>query len=91
MPYIIRDKAGNVMGVCTNKPGPGNKLPNGDDEVHDFFEETPGQPGYNAGKVQEVTAFRAAQEAKRSAPRTVAQKLAAIGITPEELKAELAK
>lgn len=58
MPYIIRNQIGEMLGHCTNKPGAGNKLPNGDDEVHDYYDDS------DAAKVAEVSAFRAAQDAK---------------------------
>lgn len=91
MPYIIRNQQGVMVGHCTNKPGPGNKLPNGDDEIHDFYETDPGDLAYEVGKIAEVAAWRSAQEAKVAAPLTVDQKLASIGLTVDDLKAELAK
>lgn len=84
MPYIIRHQDGTIRGVCTNKPGDGNLMPDGTPEVHDFYDEK------DAAKVAEVAAFRAARDAPK-APMTTAQKLSALGITSEELKAELAK
>lgn len=91
MNWIIRNTAGEIVGHCTGKPGPGNKLPNGDVEIHDPYEEDPADPAYDASKAAEVAAFVAAQDAKFAAPKTTAQKLAALGITAAELKAELAK
>ena len=84
MPYIIRNQQGAMVGHCTNKPGPGNKLPDGSEEVHDFYEDEP-------AKAAEVAAFRAAQEAKANEPPTIAQKLASVGLTIGDLRAELAK
>lgn len=91
MPYLIKHQNGTVMGLATNKPGAGNKLPDGTDEVHEFYEDDPKDAAYDAARTIEAAAFRAAQDTKVNAPRTTAQKLAALGITAEELKAELAK
>lgn len=54
MPYIIRNAKGEICGRCTNRPGPGNKLPDGSIEQVEFIEEdTP-----------EVLAFFEAQAAR---------------------------
>ena len=80
MPWIIRNVQGEICGRCTNKPGPGNKLPDGTPEVPEWIEDdTP-----------EVAAFVAAQVAK-PVP-TLADQIAAL--PPQELakvKAVLAR
>lgn len=39
MPYIIRNAQGQIVGRCTNAPGPGNRLPDGSLEIVEFIEE----------------------------------------------------
>lgn len=88
MPYIIRNKQGVMVGHCTNKPGPGNKLPDGSEEVHEFYDSEP-------AKLAEVAAFNAAQEAKIAQMKSPAARVVEqIKADPEALaalKAELAK
>lgn len=54
MAWLIRHQDGRLFGICTNKPGLGNKLPDGTDEVHEFVEE----------ETDEMRAFNEVQAAK---------------------------
>ena len=38
MPWIIRNAAGEICGRSTNKPGEGNRLPDGSVERHEYIE-----------------------------------------------------
>ena len=58
MPYIIRNAVGVMCGHCTNPPGAGNKLPDGSDEVVEFYEDDPNDPAYDPSIAQEVDAFK---------------------------------
>lgn len=61
MPWITRDHLGQICGHFTNKPGDGNKIPDGAGgmmpEVPVYYEDDPAQPGYDAAKVTEVLAY----------------------------------
>lgn len=39
MPWIIRNAEGKITGYFTNKPGKGNKMPDGSDEVPEYVED----------------------------------------------------
>lgn len=52
--YIIRNTQGKICGVCTNRPGARNLLPDGRPEQVEFVED----------ETAEIVSFRAAQEAK---------------------------
>lgn len=48
MPWLIRNSAGEVCGICTNRPGQNNKLQDGSIESHEYVE----------GDTAEMVAFR---------------------------------
>jgi hypothetical protein len=39
MPYLIKNADGLIVGRCTNRPGPGNILPDGSPEIIEYVEE----------------------------------------------------
>lgn len=91
MAWIIRNAAGEICGNFTNRPGLGNKMPDGSPEVPIYVETNPKEPGYDAAVITEIASFVEAVRVKQTQPLTVAQKLAAVGLTVADLKAELAK
>lgn len=57
MSYLIRNAAGKVCGLCTHKPGEGNKLPDGSIEQVQYVEDDPTAAGYNEAVQREIDAF----------------------------------
>lgn len=62
--YVIKNTAGEILGVCTNRPGAGNVLPDGTPEIVEQYEDDPNHAQFDAVRVAEVEAFKAAQAAK---------------------------
>lgn len=91
MAWIIRNAAGQICGRFTNKPGPGNKMPDGSDEVPIYVEEDPVEPGYDAAALEEVSAF---DNRPASQPESETDKLLRLLRDPVEgpkIRAELAR
>lgn len=85
--WIIRNAAGEICGTFTNKPGAGNKMPDGSDEVPIYVEDDPKAPAFDQAAIAEVAAFVDAQAQKaQKKPTTVDEKLAAFGLTVADLK-----
>jgi hypothetical protein len=78
MAYVIRNAQGEVCGRFTNKPGPGNKMPDGSDEMPIYFEDDPKEAGYDATIAQEVEAFTAAREQRTPKVPTLEERVAAL-------------
>lgn len=78
MSWIIRNAQREICGRFTNRPGPGNKLPDDSVEVVQYVEDDPKGPGYNAALIQETVDFRAMQDAKIALAEKRAAALAAI-------------
>lgn len=87
--WIIRHQNGTMMGCSVNKPGDGNLLPDNTPEVHEFVDDDPSSPGYDAAGTAEIAAFHEAQQAALRArvddARTEADRKAAV----EELKRKI--
>lgn len=64
MTYLVKHQNGTVMGICTNKPGDGNRLPDGSVEVHQYVQDDPHSPDFDAAGVAQIAAFIAAQAEK---------------------------
>lgn len=64
MGWIIRNAAGEICGRFANRPGAGNKMPDGTPEASEYLEENPQQPGYDQARVEEADAFVSAAEAR---------------------------
>lgn len=67
--YIIRNTQGKICGVCTNRPGARNLLPDGRPEQVEFVEDESEQldaagVAKRTSQRAEISAFRVAQEAK---------------------------
>lgn len=90
--WIIRNAAGEICGHFTNRPGPGNKMPDGSDEVPIYVEDDPAVKEFDQAVIDEISKFGSAQAAQIQAkPATVEAKLAAVGLTVADLKDALSK
>ena len=86
MPYIIRNSALEICGLCTNRPGEGNLLPDGNPEIIEKYEE----------ETPEIVAFKEYQATRLSVKQPdrlqeVIDYIAKQPDAPDELKSAASK